>query len=266
MNAEKQWRFAHASTIGTAHINQNTGCQDKAVCISFETNDGEILIAAVADGAGSTTHGQIGAEIACQTFVAETMSVLQTCDSASIKSVNEDFGKNWLEYFKLKISEAAQGDEKTIRDYASTFIGAVVGEKSASFFQIGDGAAVYSPSGAAGSYRFALETPESEYVNLTDFLTDESAGERLHYKLIDEPIEDLILFTDGVATVAINYQNRQPHEPFLLPMIAPLRNKSSAEGLSEKLEKFLSSAKINEKTDDDKTIILASRHKLPAAY
>jgi hypothetical protein len=43
-------------------------------------------------------------------------------------------------------------------------------------------------------------------------------------------------------------------------MIAPLRNGASND-LNEKLEKFLASPKINEKTDDDKTIILASRHR-----
>jgi hypothetical protein len=46
-----------------------------------------------------------------------------------------------------------------------------------------------------------------------------------------------------------------------MPMIAPLRNTAKINGLNEKLEKFLSSPNINEKTDDDKTIILASRHQ-----
>ena len=96
---------------------------------------------------------------------------------------------------------------------------------------------------------------------MTDFLTDETARERLRFNFVEERIEDLILFSDGVAPVAVNYQTNAPHEPFLAPMIAPLRSGSSANGLNEKLEKFLSSPKINEKTDDDKTIILASRHK-----
>ncbi len=75
------------------------------------------------------------------------------------------------------------------------------------------------------------------------------------------------MFSDGIFPVAVDYQTNQPHEPFLIPMIAPLRNlnSSSTNGngaggdLNEKLEKFLASPKLNEKTDDDKTIILASR-------
>lgn len=256
-----KWHFAKATAIGTAHLNQNTECQDRSACVTIETDCGEILIAAVADGAGSTTHGQIGAEIACEIFINETKSVLQSCSDSSAESINADFGKRWLEYFQKRIAETARNDEKQIRDYASTFIGAVVGENSAAFFQIGDGAVVYSVSGEADSYHFGIEITESEYVNMTDFLTDETAGERLQYKLIKERIEDLILFSDGVAAVAVNHQNNQPHEPFLIPMIAPLRNGNSTNGLNEKLEKFLASPKINEKTDDDKTIILASRHE-----
>jgi hypothetical protein len=42
-------------------------------------------------------------------------------------------------------------------------------------------------------------------------------------------------------------------------MIAPLRNGADGDGLNGKLRDFLASPKINEKTDDDKTIILASR-------
>ncbi len=47
-------------------------------------------------------------------------------------------------------------------------------------------------------------------------------------------------------------------------MLAPLRNGVPTGGLNEKLESFLASPKINEKTDDDKTIILASRRKAEA--
>lgn len=260
MNGEK-WRCAQASVKGTAHENQQTECQDRMLCRVVETKAGEVLIAAVADGAGSTTDGQTGAQIACETFVSETEAFLRS-SAASVKSVNEDFGKRWLAYFQRKIEEIAQKNEKTMRDYASTFIGTVAGAAGAAFFQIGDGAVVYSTDGAPGSYRYGIETLESEYVNMTDFLTDEASAERIRYRLIEEKIEDLILFSDGIFAVAVDYQTNQPHEPFLMPMIAPLRNGNSPDGLNEKLERFLSSAKINEKTDDDKTIILASRHEI----
>jgi serine/threonine protein phosphatase PrpC len=253
------WRVAHASAIGLAHLNQNTECQDRFACRTVKTaREGEVLIAVVADGAGSTTDGQIGAEVACRIFAEEVADFLSTKD-ASLKSLTQEFGRRWISYFQQKIGETAEQNKKELRDYASTLIGAVIGENSAAFYQIGDGGIVFSASGAPESYRFAIAPVEAEYVNVTDFVTDETAAERLRFKLVEEKIEDLILFSDGIYAVAVDYQNNKPHEPFLMPMIAPLRNGAGNNGLNEKLENFLASPKINEKTDDDKTIILASR-------
>lgn len=258
--SQTKWRIAHASAIGLAHINQNTICQDRFACETLETiADGEVLIAVIADGAGSTTHGQIGAEIACEIFTTEAADFLSAKD-ASVKSLTADFGKLWISYFHQKIAEISQKDKKELRDYASTFVGAVIGKNCAVFYQIGDGAIVFLSSGAEKSYRFAIAPVEAEYVNVTDFVTDEKAAESLRFELLEEAIEDLILFSDGIYAVAVDYQINQPHEPFLMPMIAPLRNGNAPQDLNEKLEKFLASPKINEKTDDDKTLILASRH------
>ncbi len=256
-----KWRYANASVIGQAHINQATECQDRLLCRTIDTkSDGEVLVAVVADGAGSTAHGQVGAQIACETFAAQVADFLNT-GNASVVSLNEDFGKFWIEFFQMKIKKIADEKKIEIRDFASTFIGAVVGENETVFFQVGDGGAVFSTCGKPESYQFGIEPTESEYINTTEFLTDETAVESLRFVLIKEKIEDLILFSDGIFAVAVDYQKNKPHEPFLMPMIAPLRNGNSADGLNEKLENFLASPKLNEKTDDDKTIILASRHE-----
>ena len=253
------WRIAHASAIGLAHINQNTECQDRLACRSIKTaSEGEVLIAVVADGAGSTTDGQIGAEVACEIFTAGVADFLSAKD-ASVKSLTQDFGRRWISYFQHKIGETALANKKELRDYASTLVGAVIGARCAAFYQIGDGGIVFSASGESQSYRFAIAPVESEYVNVTDFVTDETAAERLRFELVEEKVEDLILFSDGIYAVAVDYQTGRPHEPFLMPMIAPVRNGAALDGLNEKLENFLASPKMNEKTDDDKTIILASR-------
>ncbi len=259
-----KWRYAHSSVIGLAHLNQNTECQDRLVCRAFETEaDGEVLIAAVADGAGSTTHGQTGAEIACEFFVTQITEFLQS-GNASVKSLNEDFGRRWIGFFQNRIAELAREEKSEMREYASTFVGVIVGKTGAAFYQVGDGGAVFSPDGEPSSYKFAIEPTETEYVNQTEFLTDDAAANILRFRFVEEAIEDIILFSDGIFAVAVDYKNNQPHEPFLMPMIAPLRNGANAADLNGKLEKFLASPKLNEKTDDDKTIILASRTKLGA--
>lgn len=257
----KNWRYANASVIGQAHINQETVCQDRLLCRTIDTKtDGEVFVAVVADGAGSTSHGQIGAEIACETFVSQVADFLNT-GNASVVSLNEDFGRLWIQFFQTKIKQIAEDEKKEIRDFASTLVGAVVGKNVTVFYQVGDGGAVFSADGKPESYQFGIEPTESEYVNTTEFLTDETAIESLRFVRIEEKIEDVILFSDGIFAVAVDYQKNRPHEPFLMPMIAPLRNGNSSNGLNEKLENFLASPKLNEKTDDDKTIILASRNE-----
>lgn len=262
MSSLNKWRFAHASVIGAAHVAQQTECQDRFVCRTIETEtDGAVLIAAVADGAGSTTDGGRGAEIACEFFANQAEEFLKS-GNASVHSLNEDFGRRWIGFFQTRIAELARENEKETRDYASTLIGAVVGANGAAFYQVGDGGAVYSADGKLSSYQFAVEPTESEYVNVTEFLTDEAAATSLRFRYIERAVEDLILFSDGIYAVAVDYKNNQPHEPFLMPMIAPLRSGKAANDLNEKLEKFLASPKLSEKTDDDKTMILASRRKI----
>ena len=253
------WRTAHASTIGLAHINQQTECQDRFRCETIKTRHGDVLVAVVADGAGSTSDGQIGAEIACDAFVGVVDDFLKSGD-ATVESLNHEFGRYWVTFVQKRIAERATEAGKEIRDFASTVVGAVAGEGSAVFFQIGDGGSVYSVSGEPASYAFAIDPEESEYVNVTHFVTDETALSAIRFKRVDERIEDLILFSDGIFSVAVDFLSNKPHEPFLRPMIAPLRNlAANGNGLNEKLDAFLGSPKINEKTDDDKTIILASR-------
>jgi hypothetical protein len=256
-----KWRFAGSSVIGQAHILQKTECQDRFICTTIETaSDGEVLIAVVADGAGSTSDGQTGAAAACETFAAQVEQFLRS-GNASVGSLNEEFGRLWIRFFQTRIRSIAERERKEIRDFATTLVGAVAGDKSTAFFQVGDGGAVFSIDGKPESYRFGIEPVESEYVNTTDFLTDETAEQNLRFALLKERIEDLILFSDGIFAVAVDYRKNRPHEPFLMPMIAPLRRGGPINGLDEKLASFLASPKINEKTDDDKTLILASRYE-----
>lgn len=258
----KTWRLAHASAIGLAHLNQQTECQDRFACRIVETeNDGEVLICVIADGAGSASNGQDGAQLACHLFVEQISDFLQN-KNASISSLSIEFGQGWIQYFQSEIVKIANDQKKNLRDYASTLVSAVIGRNSAAFFQIGDGAIIISKD-ETDELIFAVEPLETLYVNMTDFITDAEAIERLRFELVEKSVTDLIMFSDGISPVAIDYQTNQPHTPFLKPMISPLKTGIGFnEKLNDKLENFLCSPKINEKTDDDKTLIIASRISL----
>lgn len=254
-----KWKIAHASVIGTAHIARDSECQDRYDFRVLETTEGEVLVAALADGAGSSERSQIGAELACSLFVEQVSIHFES--EGKLENLTENFGILWLDYFRQNIGERAAEEEKPLREFACTFLAAVVGENGAVFYQVGDGAIVCSMNGDSESYFFGVIPTKKTYANATDFITDENAAKRLLYDFVEEPIQDLAIFTDGIQAVAVNYQSDMPHEPFLKPMLAPLRKAVTVDGdLNENLSKYLDSPKINDKTDDDKTLFLASRH------
>ena len=254
MNQNESWRVAGASVIGTSHVREGLECQDRLQWKLFE--DASVLVAVVADGAGSTELGGVGAELACKTFIEQLENFIAASNFSGFDSLNEDFGKLWVDHYQHLILNKSSTEEKDVREYSSTFSAAIVTPDKAKFYQIGDGSILYS---IGEGFEFGIDTPESEYVNMTHFLTDEDASDQIEFYETEEEIQDIVLFTDGIENIAIDYASGKPYEPFLLPMLAPLRNGSSNGSLSEKLGEFLSSPAINEKTDDDKTLILASR-------
>lgn len=259
--SQSKWKIVHASVVGTSHLERGTECQDRYAYKVFNSpNDvgGEVLVAVLSDGAGSSDCSQFGAEMACSLFIKEIER--QISENGSLENVNKEFGLLWLDYFRQQIADFAEEQGRQVRDYACTFLAAVVCETGAVFYQVGDGGIVCSPTGEAESYYFGITPAAKVYANATDFITEEKAGERLLFESTEETIEDLVMFTDGIQPVAVNFQNQTPHEPFLMPMLAPIRKAEFVgEDINGKLEAFLNSPRVNEKTDDDKTLFLASR-------
>lgn len=257
--SQSKWKIVHASVVGTSHLEKGTECQDRyAYKVINSPSNGEVLVAVLSDGAGSSDCSQFGAEMACSLFIKEIEK--QISENGSLENVNKEFGLLWLDYFRQQIADFAEEQGRQVRDYACTFLAAVVCETGAIFYQVGDGGIVCSPTGETESYYFGITPATKVYANATDFITEEKVGERLLFESTEEMIEDLVMFTDGIQSIAANFQNQTPHEPFLMPMLAPIRKTETiGEDLNGKLEDFLNSSKVNEKTDDDKTLFLASR-------
>jgi len=59
------WVWAGARAIGTAHLAQGLPCQDAFVCRMWQEGaHPAVLIAALADGAGSAQCAEVGAQLA----------------------------------------------------------------------------------------------------------------------------------------------------------------------------------------------------------
>ena len=77
--------------------------------------------------------------------------------------------------------------------------------------------------------------------------------------LVSNKCESNPRVTDGLQMLALNFAGRTAHRPFFEPMFRRLRSAAPGEGLPLALRRFLNSPAVNGRSDDDKTLILATR-------
>jgi hypothetical protein len=248
------WKVLYGSVAGTSHERRGEPCQDYALTRLCQSDGGPILVAACADGAGSARHAELGAKFACLGMVRAAAAALE--GGLPLEEVDRQWVLRWHEEVRGRLSlEACLGNLPS-REFACTLLTALVGERGAVFSQIGDGAIVL---GQEDGYRTAFWPQSGEHANTTFFLTGEDYEERLLVLALEGRVEELALFTDGLQALALHYASRTVHAPFFEPMFRALRSVPAVEGLEGPLQDFLSSGPVNERTDDDKTLVLATR-------
>jgi hypothetical protein len=251
-----RWHWISASVRGTSHLSSGTECQDSHFCAQIPSSEGEILVALVSDGAGSAKRSAIGSQMICE--VMHEQAEQYFAEQGQLSQINRRLIANWIELFRNEVILRADGEGVSDRDFACTLLGVLVGPNSAVMFQIGDGAIVYSPSPAT-PYKLAFWPERGEYENTTYFATQPTFLEQLQFSLLDEQVAEVALLSDGIQRLALNYQTREPHQPFFAGFFPTLRSTAAGDlrSISDKLAEYLDSPKINERTDDDKTLVLA---------
>ena len=215
----------------------------------------EYLACVVSDGAGSAQNGGVGAELAC--------TIAIKCIEASIgeskhRAPERSDVEAWIENIQQAIRKEACAAQLKPRDYACTLLAAVLSPSWSLFFQIGDGAIVAAVRDVQG----VVFWPDSGlYANMTYFVTDEDALEHLQTASMISNIDEVALFSDGLQRLALTFEHQVPHAPFFDPMLKVLRtcSPSSCDALEGPLIQFLNSPRVNARTDDDKTLVLATR-------
>jgi hypothetical protein len=254
------WRYALASVAGTSHARHGTPCQDAAACEVLCAADGSpVLVAVVADGAGSAPRSAEGAQLACALFMDAMRDLL--AHGGGPRDLTREYVVAWLARFQGAIATRVELTGGLPRDYACTLLAAVVGDESAAYCQIGDGAIVVAAPGEPDGYCWVFWPQHGEYENETVFATDLDAPGLIAVERADLPVDEVALFSDGLQRLALHFEGRTAHAPFFRPMFAPVRaaEPGRADALSAQLATFLSSPPINARTDDDKTLILATR-------
>jgi len=255
-----RWRVVQASVTGVAHRRSGVECQDAcAVQSLFMTDSKPVLVLVAADGAGSAAQAHAGAQRTCQALLAECANWLA--------EANDDWqpmiASCWLHNIQASLTQQAADTGLPLREFACTLMGAVIAPDQALFLQIGDGAIVI---GTGDGYQPVFWPQGGQYPNETWFVTDPNATSHLECMTLTESIAEIALLTDGLQPLALHYQSRQAHEPFFRPMFQSLRDypeDACPAALTQALEQFLNSPAVNQRTHDDKTLILATRVAAP---
>jgi len=250
------WKHIAASVTGISHTNRNENGQDYCRAMVVQFSDREFFIGLAADGAGSTAEGGVGAQIACDTMLAGITDSIRAC--GDLAAVPDGDIEHWVEVSRGAIEAQARESAKPIREYACTLIGCIVADNHAIFLQIGDGGIVIHEE---AGYTAVFWPDQGEYANTTYFITDETYLPHLSRHRSGTPPDEIALFTDGLQNLVLSFSQKTPHAGFFRPLFETLRKSPGGENLvlAEQLRTFLTSREINERSDDDKTLILAVR-------
>ncbi|MDP3515799.1 MAG: PP2C family serine/threonine-protein phosphatase [Pseudohongiella sp.] len=248
------WRVVAASAIGTSHFASGNECQDAcAAQVEKESSTLPLLTIFVSDGAGSAAQGGLGAKLAIE---AATSFVSQQLFQAEF-ALNDNWAVECIQAVRAKIYAEAEQRNLNARDYACTFLGVVATPFTTLLMQIGDGGIVID---VGNGLEVPIAPMVGEYANMTNFITDENAIDVLVVEVLQARSEKVAVFSDGMQRLALNMATNSAHQPFFAPFFAVLASATSAQvgNLEMELARFLDSSPVNERTDDDKTMALAS--------
>ena len=241
------WHIHTSSVTGRNHQRKGTPIQDRT-CVRTE---GGVTAVALADGAGSASLSQEGAEAAvqrtcqflCQNFdalycaetpVALRRAILVQAVEALVQRAGE-LGAPAQELACTLMAVAVKGDRYLI-------------------FHVGDGVVVYQKE---GKVKAASVPWNGEFANHTVFLTSPDALQRSKgYRGIQPKLEGFCLMSDGSGAALYEKRKERPAPilKILLQQTQLLGNDIAAEILESVMQKI-----VSPRTQDDCSLILLTR-------
>lgn len=245
------WKHTLKSVRGSAHHLNGLPCQD--ACDSVQLED--VLVCALSDGAGSARLSHLGSKIIVEQslqFFSEQFANIIAPDIV-MRDLGPKQGAWLIENIRQKISRAAIEQKEPEHEFAGTLLVAVISKIRTVFYQVGDGAWCACKSGILG----AVTWPEQgEFAGQTVFVTSSAAIESLQCLAIEGCVDFVVGMTDGLERLSLDMQGRVPHWGFCSPFISALRHAECLADYTSKLEVFLKSERVCERTDDDKSLAL----------
>jgi hypothetical protein len=255
---DSDWQVVAAAVQGLSHQKQGLPCQDalRVHCLA-----GGILLVALADGAGSAAHAELGAQAAVQAAVDWLVSRLEG-DRPVECCEWEELIWEAFQNARTAVEQLAQGEHEgePIRSFATTLTCLVATPERLVVGQLGDCAVV--ATGDDGDLSTVTTLQRGEYANETNFLTQDGALDLVAIQVLDRQVRSLAVMSDGLTRLALKRPGNEPHLPFFKPLFSFVESSASSDDpakATEALMDFLASPRVCERTDDDKALVLALR-------
>ena len=225
--------------------------RNSARCILVE-DPSEVLVSVVSDGAGSASFGRQGSAVVCRTISECTRKFF----SNSTLLPTDDEVWAWIDLARDRIGAAARRRSSELRQFAATLVAVCATQSETMVLHIGDGAAVIR---SEGCWQVPSWPAHGEYASTTYFVTDEPSP-RLQIVRLPLAVDGLAVFSDGLERLVLSFGEQIAHAPFFNSMLKPIEATRTKGRLTPiGLKRYLDSAAVNERTDDDKSLILAAR-------
>lgn len=241
-------------------------CQDYG---NYQILD-DVVVGAVADGAGSAKYSDVGAKLVVEFVVNHLLQIVERiqkqklsthCSSQTLSQQRAEklFTKTVLKA-RATLQQQADSKDYSIDELACTLLVFVATPEWVAAMQIGDGFIVTRATDS--EYKLIFCPDKGEFANETTFVTSTNAKDEMQVKVLSGKPEFICASTDGLEKLAIRISDWAPFPPFFQPLEEYLRETSNPEKEDEYLTNFLNSERLNARTDDDKTLLLCLLDKM----
>ncbi|MCF2150179.1 protein phosphatase 2C domain-containing protein [Desmonostoc muscorum LEGE 12446] len=254
-----KWKAVADSATGTSHQNQKIPCQDYGYYRIFD----DVIVGAVADGAGSAKHSDVGSKLAVKTVIKCFSDINESPQKQAFSQPlsKEEAEKVFVKIVNQVIAELQKEAAKeyySVNDLACTLLVFMATPDCLAAMQIGDGFIVLRSE--ESEYQLLFQPDKGEFANETTFITSQNALQEMQVEVISQKQEFICASTDGLEKVAIRLRDWKPFPPFFKPLEEYLQEIDNPEE-DKYLTEFLNSERLNSRTDDDKTLLLCLFHR-----
>jgi hypothetical protein len=242
------WRSIGARATGRARGTHGAPCQD---AFAYASLTDDLVAIAVADGAGSAASSSIGAEVAVAraivylTNVCDLLTAGATVWRAAVRGAFEAARGSLVDLARVRNQPAG--------DFATTLQLVVASHDACCYGRLGAGGCVGRLED--GALLSLSPTAGYPFVNGASLLTSATSEPDVFF--YPNALSACAVFTDGLEHLAMHLADWRPHRPFFAPLFEFVAVSEHRAGAEHELGHYLRTKRFDERTDDDRTLVLA---------